>query len=164
MTPTYVDVHRFWSPLTYSHFYTIGEDEAQMLIDEYAYAWSYEGIAYRAMADNTTKGSSPVYRFWSQTQGYHFFTIDEKEANSLIDLFLQYWTYEGIAFYAYAAGNQPDDASPVYRFKSSLLNRHLLHDRRGRKADAHQRLLLGMDVRRNRLVRHGALSLPDLIE
>jgi hypothetical protein len=123
VTPTYVDVYRFWSPLTYSHFYTIGEDEAQMLIDQYAYAWSYEGIAYRALADSSVKGTSPVYRFWSPTKGYHYFTINQTEANSMISSSSSAWNYEGVAFYVYTTGNQPTTAAPVYYFKSSLLNR-----------------------------------------
>jgi hypothetical protein len=39
-------VFRFWSPLAATHFYTIDEAERDKLIDEFPYAWIYEGIAW----------------------------------------------------------------------------------------------------------------------
>jgi hypothetical protein len=56
----------------------------------------------------------PVYRFWSGSA--HFYTIKEGEKNKLINYFSHVWTYEGVAFYAYAPDSAPADASPVYRF------------------------------------------------
>ena len=58
----------------------------------------------------------PVYRFWSNASSSHFYTVREDEKNKLIDSFSDTWTYEGVAFYAYAPGSQPDDSDPVYRF------------------------------------------------
>ncbi|MGE5296508.1 MAG: hypothetical protein ACM3VT_16945 [Solirubrobacterales bacterium] len=124
VTPTGASVYRFWSPLTYSHFYTISEEEAQLLIDNYAYAWTYEGIAYNALTDDSESGSMPVYRFWSPTLGGHFFTISNDERASLVANWPDVWTYEGVAFYAYPEGRQPEGTHPVYRFWSDILGHH----------------------------------------
>jgi len=46
--------------------------------------------------------TSPVYRFWSDTQQAHFYTIDEEEKEYVIATYPEnVWRYEGIAFYAY---------------------------------------------------------------
>jgi len=41
-------VHRFWSDKHGSHFYTTSEAEKNKLITDYAYAWTYEGVAWYA--------------------------------------------------------------------------------------------------------------------
>lgn len=41
-------VYRFWSPIAITHFYTIDPAERDSLIDEFPYAWIYEGIAWYA--------------------------------------------------------------------------------------------------------------------
>jgi hypothetical protein len=40
------------------------------------------------------------------------------ERNKLMMFYPCVWTYEGVAFYAYAAGSQPAGTSEVYRFRS----------------------------------------------
>jgi len=48
-------------------------------------------------------GSIPVFRFWSDTQQAHFYTIDEEEKEYVIATYPDnVWRYEGIAFYAYS--------------------------------------------------------------
>jgi len=42
-----------------------------------------------------------VYRFWDTTHGVHYYTIDDAEANDLIEKYSYIWSYEGVAFYAY---------------------------------------------------------------
>ncbi len=61
---------------------------------------------------------APVYRFWSDASGSHFYTISETERNKLLGDPDSVWTYQGIAFYAYPQGGQPAGARPVYRFWS----------------------------------------------
>lgn len=121
--PTAV-VHRFWSPLTSSHFYTISEAEVQTLLADYSWAWTYEGAAYRALADDSDPRAVPVHRFWSPVAGGHFFTVNEAEVDELLANWTNVWTYEGVAFYAYPEGQQPADAYPVYRFWSDLVSHH----------------------------------------
>ena len=123
-TPPAVDVHRFWSPLTSSHFYTINEAEAQKLITDYAWAWIYEGVNYRALPDDADPRAVPVHRFWSPLAGGHFFTVNEYEADILRTYWTHAWIYEGVAFYAYPEGLRPANTYPVHRFWSDLVSHH----------------------------------------
>jgi len=125
VTPETTPVYRFWSPITSSHFYTINEDEVQILLTQLAWAWNYEGIAYYAMTDDTDARALPIYRFWSSVAGGHFFTINEEEKDYIIANYSSdVWTYEGIAFYAFPAEDHPANTRPVYRFWSPLVSHH----------------------------------------
>ncbi len=95
-------VYRFWSNRFHSHFYTISERERDKLINEFSYAWTYEGPAFWAYPkDGPPAGTRPVYRFWSSSLGGHFYTMSEAEKNKLIVLYPTIWTYEDVAWYAY---------------------------------------------------------------
>ncbi|HON91786.1 MAG TPA: GEVED domain-containing protein [Sedimentisphaerales bacterium] len=69
-------------------------------------------------------GLAPVYRFWSEKLGTHFYTIIEEEKDRLIRDFSQTWTFEGIVFYAYPPDQAPVGSKPVYHFWSEKNNRH----------------------------------------
>ncbi|MBN1508280.1 MAG: glycosyltransferase family 39 protein [Sedimentisphaerales bacterium] len=104
-----------------AQFVTISEDEKNALLERFPSATrEYGGIACYAYAQSDVAADiEPVHRFWSPVQRRHFYTIlsSEKEtiqAESPNDL----WTYEGVAFYAFAEGRQPPDAVPVHRFWS----------------------------------------------
>lgn len=95
-------VYRFWSDALKSHFYTISESEKDFLIDTYPDVWTYETIAFYAFPEGLQPAdASPVYRFWSDTLGCHFYTIDESEKDALINDSADVWTYEDVAWYAY---------------------------------------------------------------
>jgi hypothetical protein len=97
-------IHRFWSPLVGSHFYTINEAEKDSLIANYPPSvWTYEGVAFYAFVPGEQPGGTlPVHRFWSPLVGSHFYTMDEAEKDSIIATYpLDIWTYEGIAWYAF---------------------------------------------------------------
>lgn len=117
-------VYRFWSPITSVHFYTISNGERTNLVNNYAYAWNYEGPAYKACVTAYHPGLSPVYRFWSPYSSCHFYTISEAERDNLIQSYAYWWTYEGIAYYAYPEGDQPSGTNPVYRFWSPVTSCH----------------------------------------
>ncbi len=70
------------------------------------------------------QGLGPVYRFWSLSQGAHFYTISGSERNKLINESASVWQYEGIGFYAYFRNTQANLA-PVYRFWSTATGQHL---------------------------------------
>jgi len=95
-------VYRFWSEKFGVYFYTIHESERDNLLTRYSHVWSYEGPAFYAYAvGNEPSDTVPVYRFWSGTFGYHFYTISAREKDSLIENYPEVWAYEGIAWYAY---------------------------------------------------------------
>jgi hypothetical protein len=119
----YGTVYRFWSPIANQHFYTMDEAEKNKLIEEYSDVWTFEGPAFHAWATRYFPDLAPVYRFWSERSGSHLYTIDEAEKNALLAR-PHSWTYEGVAFYAYPEGRQPDDTMPVYRFWSPSENSH----------------------------------------
>lgn len=122
--PATIPVFRFWSPVLGSHFYTINESERDGLIADYPEVWTYEGTAYQALAGAGSTNARPVHRFWSEALSTHFFTIDEIETQWLIDNYPDVWADEGVAFYAFAAGEQPTGTLPVHRFWSPVLGNH----------------------------------------
>ncbi len=65
----------------------------------------------------------PVWRFWSPVFGKHFYTIDASERDWLIRDYPAVWTFEGVAYRACAAWEDPD-LVPVYRFWSVPLGSH----------------------------------------
>jgi hypothetical protein len=117
-------IYRFWSPVNLRHFYTISESEKNKLVVNYSHVWTYEGVAYYALREQSNPYLAPVYRFWSSPLMAHFYTIKESERDKLIDNYADVWTYEGLAFYAYPQGAEPLDASVVYRFWSDSLGCH----------------------------------------
>jgi hypothetical protein len=117
-------IYRFWAPTTGQHFYTISPSERDTLASTYWYFWQYEGVAFKACVTEYQPGLSPVYRFWSPVSSCHFYTISEEEKDYLIANFSYFWTYEGIAFYAFPEGAQPAGTAPVYRFWSPISSTH----------------------------------------
>jgi subtilisin family serine protease len=92
-------VYRFWSDQCGTHFFTINQDEKDFIIATYPEkVWCFEGIAWYAYTTQQS-GTLPVYRFWSNQHGSHFFTINESEKNFVETL--PEWTFEGIAWYAF---------------------------------------------------------------
>ncbi len=65
----------------------------------------------------------PVYRFWAPVLERHFYTLSTAERDKLINNYSDVWTYEQVAYYAFAADTEPGTA-PVYRFWSGTLNTH----------------------------------------
>jgi hypothetical protein len=117
-------VYRFWSAVYGHHFYTVNERERDKLINRYSDVWTYEGGVYSSFADEYDTDMVPVYRFWSDSLGSHFYTINEAERDKLINRYSDVWAYEGVVFWAYPEGAQPEGAKPVYRFWSDSLGGH----------------------------------------
>lgn len=93
-------VYRFWSPQNKSHFYTISEEEKNLVIANYTdNEWFYEGITYFAYPAQQP-GTTPIHRFWSPQNRSHFYTASENEKDLTITNYTDdEWTYEGIACY-----------------------------------------------------------------
>lgn len=94
-------VYRFWSAALGAHFYTIDETERDRLACDRSGVWTCEGIAFYAWPRSGEEGGVPVYRFWSERLGHHFYTADEGEKARILNEFSETWTYENIAWYAY---------------------------------------------------------------
>ena len=124
-TQDLVPVYRFRSLVTGKHLFTASESEKDKLVNRDFHLWEYEGIVYYVYKRAVTTQLKPIYRFWSAKLGSHLYTISESEKDNLIDRYsTDVWAYEGIAFYAYPEGNQPEGAKPVYRFWSDRLGGH----------------------------------------
>ncbi len=80
----------------------------------------YAPSIYMGVIENAV----PVYHFVSTTTKRHFCTISEDEKYKLLDTQPTAWKYQGIAFFAYPEGQQPEGARPVYRFWSDSLKQH----------------------------------------
>ena len=117
-----VAIYHFESPTTSKHFYTASESEKNKLITQFSNVWSFKGVAYYAYVRAVEPRLMPVYRFWSDKLGSHFWTISESEKSKLIAGGA--WTYEGVSFYAFPEGQQPSAAKPVYRFWSAKIGGH----------------------------------------
>jgi hypothetical protein len=108
-------VYRFWSAKLETHFWTINEEERANLIKNYPGVWTPEGIAFYAYPEGRQPlGTFPVYRFWSNHLGSHFYTISEGEKNKLLKNYPEVWQYEGVAWYAY--GKTPLPENTIYTF------------------------------------------------
>jgi hypothetical protein len=141
-------IYRFWSPKAGQHFFTTSESEKNKLMNApWSDVWTYEDVAYHTYPDkrqndaNSYPVVSPVYRFWVQSTGEHFFTAKESEKDKCLAFVLpprsvnndggptgypSTWTYEGIAFYAIPpdAVSPPSGSLPVYRFWSPKSKEH----------------------------------------
>jgi subtilisin family serine protease len=95
-------VYRFWSNQRGSHFFTINKEEKDYIIATYPEEiWRFEGIAWYAYTTQQS-GALPVYRFWSDQRGTHFFTINKEEKDYIIATYPEeVWRFEGIAWYAF---------------------------------------------------------------
>ena len=93
-----VPLYRFYSENPGGHFFTIVEEEKERLIAGDG-GWVYEGVAYYVYPEDNARNSVPVYRFWSEKHGHHFFTASDDEKEDLI-FGSEDWGYEGIAFWA----------------------------------------------------------------
>jgi hypothetical protein len=118
------NVYRFWSPVSFRHFYTINQSEKETLERDYSSFWTYEGVVYETPAHADHPGLLPVHRFWSPTLGGHFYTINDGEKDNLIQNYPDVWTYEGPVFYAWPDGSQPPGSLAVHRFWSAQVGGH----------------------------------------
>jgi len=118
--PTNLPVHRFYSPVFKSHFYTTSEAERDATQNDSN--WEYEGVAFRA-EDRRTPNNTPLFRFWSSSNKKHFFTISVAERDYLIKED-DNWEYEGFAFYVLPSNSTVTNANHVHRFYSSQKNGH----------------------------------------
>jgi len=93
-------VYHFTSETLTPHFYTISKEERDKLIDESPDVWTYEGRAFNAFPEGQQpEGAIPVYRFWSNLLGTHFYTMNEQEKDAFIKDYPDLCTFQGVAWY-----------------------------------------------------------------
>lgn len=95
-TPAY----RFWSNSMQTHFYAESEEIKNLVEEQWADAWDYEKIAFCVELEQV-EGTVPMYRFWSESLGKHFYTISETDMQTIKDNWSDIWAFESIVFYAY---------------------------------------------------------------
>jgi hypothetical protein len=79
--------------------------------------WTYVGItAY--VYDGAATGTTPVYRYYNTSTGYHFYTSNWTELYGGGGN----WSYEGIAYYVYTS--QETGTVPLYRWDHPATGRH----------------------------------------
>lgn len=117
-------VYRFWSPLNQHHFYTSNAQERDVVIGSYPTSvWTYEGQRFNVPIDAGCEHSSPVYRFWSNKNQSHFYTISAQEKDVITSTYdTNTWKYEGVAYCAYSTA--VEGSKPLYRFWSPKLQGH----------------------------------------
>jgi hypothetical protein len=78
-------VWRLWSPTRLRHFYTIDEQEKEILLTGSARdTWISEGVAFYVWpADNHPPGTVPMYRFGSKERGYSWAVKDSTACQNL---------------------------------------------------------------------------------
>lgn len=113
-------VYRFWSGDKKCHFYTANIEERNITIRELDQVWDYEGDSFTALSAQSSD-SEPVYRFWNNQTGCHFYTIHPAEKIATDNN--PDWEYEGIAYYAFPNSNAAS-TTPLYRFYSSVYESH----------------------------------------
>ena len=98
-----VPVYRFFNDKTKDHFFTISEQEKQIVEENGRTGkdnYVYEGIAWYAY----TGGWWPVYRFFDEINFNHYYTASENEKASLI-AGNNHFRFEGIGWYASGLGS-----------------------------------------------------------
>ena len=65
-----------------------------------AYPWfSYEGLSWHASPISST-GATPLYRFYNNVTGTHFYTVNLTERDFVMKSYPQF-SYEGIGYYVW---------------------------------------------------------------
>ncbi len=95
-TPAY----RFWSDLYQTHFYAESLEIKEFVEETWPEAWSYENVSFCVHLEQEP-GSMPVYRFWSESLGRHFYTISESDKTAIQTNWPEVWAFESVVFYAY---------------------------------------------------------------
>lgn len=85
--------------------------------------WNLWGNPCLSMSPPDTSALSPVYRFWSDRNQSHFYTISMEEYMDIMSNYTEdVWRLEGISWYAHAS--QKPDTLPVFRFWSGKNQSH----------------------------------------
>jgi len=118
-----VPTYQFWSNKYGDHYYTASLTKKQQMINNYPDSvWNYQGVAFRSY-NAAVNSATPVYQFWSNKYGDHYYTISKTKRDYLISKYPDsVWEYQGVAFYANKAS--VIGSAPVYQFWSNKYGDH----------------------------------------
>ncbi len=103
LEPGSAPVYRFWSDTFKTHLYTIDPALREEINLKFPSIWTDQGEAFWAFPpDVEVPGTIPVYRFRSDIIQRFFYTINEAQKDRLILEHSDVWTFEGIAWHAFA--------------------------------------------------------------
>ncbi len=91
-------LYRFYNKRNGSHFYTASTAERDTIRATLGAAYTYEGESY-LVSPAYAPGKTPVYRFYNNRNGSHFYTASEQERASVAERWPGVYSFEGIAFY-----------------------------------------------------------------
>ncbi|HEY1329644.1 MAG TPA: DUF1800 family protein [Casimicrobiaceae bacterium] len=106
-------VYRFYNTLIGTHFYTQSESEKDHVIATYPNL-VFEGAVYYAPPSGSAPGSTPLYRFYNEHTGAHFYTTSADERDHVLATW-PWFAYESVAYYVFsspAPGGSGTNATP----------------------------------------------------
>lgn len=113
-----VPVYRFYSTTGFEHFYTSNPVERDLLVNQYAALFVYEGPVFYAYPSESS-GLFPVYRLVDVARKIHLFTANPSERDAVLGAFPSAYL-EGTAWWSQAqSGN---GSTPVYRYFNRAVN------------------------------------------
>lgn len=118
-------VYRFYNRKSDKHFFTISEEERDLLQNKHP-EWGhvFEGIGFYA-STTPQSGLVPVYRLYNQKTDNHLFTLSEDE-KVFITISHPDWGYINEGIVMYTSPTQTTSSLPVYRFYNANTDRHFL--------------------------------------
>lgn len=130
LTADTIGVYRFFDSNYGTHFFSASVSEKDTIMATRS-DLVYEGVGLQSIDPaSSDPNASPVYRFFDETYGTHFFTASASERDTVIatrsDL-----AYEGTGFIEHTAQQSGD--TPVYRFFDTKYGTHFY------TADANER-------------------------
>lgn len=112
-----VPVYRFYNTAGLEHFYTANPAERDLLVNQYAASFIYEGPVFYAYPGESS-GLFPVYRMVDVSRKIHLYTANPAERDAVLAMPSVY--LEGNAWWSQAApGN---GSTPVYRYFNRAVN------------------------------------------
>lgn len=108
------EVHRFFNQDTGRHFYTGSKEEGEFVLNTLDSFLLEESSSFFSASPNEWS-TSPVYRFFNQDTGVHFYTINEEEKDNIIEN-LDQFSFEGTGFHAWNSDIAPTNSVELHRF------------------------------------------------
>jgi len=102
------------------HFYTADPVERDYLLTRYS-IFNYEGVGFYAYAAPSADVAT-VHRFYNNSTGAHFYTINDQERQAVQANFVPPFSYDGVAWFASTAAIP--EAKPMYRFYNRATKTH----------------------------------------